>query len=398
MTGPVAAESFHPGTPTAGGEWLSQAFAHLDARRWGSLVRQCEAPELPAAVERTAGLLAVTAAAYLAQPQRMESRIGAAISAGTDRRALIASLMAAAHSHLQAAIRHAGGQDHPFDAGFHCEREAHALAIVMASARDASVARPRPPSPSAQIKALRALVDELRREVHGLRASSRADASTHPLLAQVREGRLTYLSVPKLASLARTCQAIEEQRIPGRFIEAGCALGGSAIVIGALKRRDRPFDVHDVFGMIPPPTDDDPPEVHQRYLDISQGKAMGLGGDRYYGYELDLQAIVTSNLERFGLDLATDNILLVRGLVQDTLIGRDAVALAHLDVDWYEPTRYCLQQLYPRLSCGGSIIVDDYRDWGGCRRAVDEFLGSIGDAVVGDDAAGSMKITKVRPS
>ena len=53
------------------------------------------------------------------------------------------------------------------------------------------------------------------------------------------------------------------------------------------------------------------------------------------------------------------------------------VAFAHVDVDWYEPVMTCLSRVFPSLVIGGSIILDDYHDWGGCRKATDEFLRKI---------------------
>lgn len=35
---------------------------------------------------------------------------------------------------------------------------------------------------------------------------------------------------------------------------------------------------------------------------------------------------------------------------------------------------FCLQAIYPHLSEGGFIILDDYNDYGGCRRATDASL------------------------
>jgi hypothetical protein len=50
------------------------------------------------------------------------------------------------------------------------------------------------------------------------------------------------------------------------------------------------------------------------------------------------------------------------------------LALLRLDTDWYESTRHELFTLYPRLSTGGVLIIDDYGHWDGARRAVDEYL------------------------
>ncbi len=46
--------------------------------------------------------------------------------------------------------------------------------------------------------------------------------------------------------------------------------------------------------------------------------------------------------------------------------------LPHLPV-WHE-----LEHLYPRLSVGGVLIIDDYGHWEGARRAVDEFIEAKG--------------------
>jgi asparagine synthase (glutamine-hydrolysing) len=48
--------------------------------------------------------------------------------------------------------------------------------------------------------------------------------------------------------------------------------------------------------------------------------------------------------------------------------------LAHIDCDWYEHVKYCLNFIRDAVSKYGVIVVDDYSDWPGCRRAVDEFL------------------------
>lgn len=45
-----------------------------------------------------------------------------------------------------------------------------------------------------------------------------------------------------------------------------------------------------------------------------------------------------------------------------------------LDTDFYESTWHELTHLYPRLEPGGILIVDDYGDWAGSRKAVDEYI------------------------
>ena len=52
----------------------------------------------------------------------------------------------------------------------------------------------------------------------------------------------------------------------------------------------------------------------------------------------------------------------------------EEIALLRIDTDWYESTRHELKHLYPRLSSGGVLIVDDYGYWKGARKAVDEYF------------------------
>jgi hypothetical protein len=72
-----------------------------------------------------------------------------------------------------------------------------------------------------------------------------------------------------------------------------------------------------------------------------------------------------------------ERIVLVKGPVEKTRPDTvpESIALLRLDTDWYESTRHELTHLYPRLSSGGVLIVDDYGHWQGSRKAVDEFLG-----------------------
>jgi hypothetical protein len=216
------------------------------------------------------------------------------------------------------------------------------------------------------------------------------------LIAEIRSRKLTYLSDGKLVSLLGTCRAIEEANLPGIFLEAGCALGGSAVLIAATKNTERPFFVYDVFGMIPPPTKEDSQDVHDRYRTIVEGKSTGIGGDKYYGYQENLYDVVQSNLKNFGINCEEQSVSLIKGLVQDTMKIDQPVAFAHVDVDWYEPVMTCMRRVFPNLVLGGSIILDDYHDWGGCRKAVDEYLREVTGQFVLDDSARSLKITRVR--
>jgi O-methyltransferase len=72
----------------------------------------------------------------------------------------------------------------------------------------------------------------------------------------------------------------------------------------------------------------------------------------------------------------TSRIKFVMGPVEKTIPGEmpERIALLRLDTDWYESTRHELINLYPRLSPGGILIIDDYGHWQGAQKAVDEFF------------------------
>jgi predicted O-methyltransferase YrrM len=193
-------------------------------------------------------------------------------------------------------------------------------------------------------------------------------------IKQAREEHLTYLKAEHLRSLAAAVLDAERAQLPGLILEAGTARGGSAIVMAAAKAPARPMKVYDVFGMIPPPGEQDGPDVHERYAKIAAGEAQGVGGDTYYGYRDDLYEEVTESFTRLGVPAAERNVELVRGLFEDTIVIDEPVAFAHLDGDWYESTMTCLERIAPRLVPGGRIVLDDYYMWSGCRRAVDEYF------------------------
>jgi O-methyltransferase len=197
---------------------------------------------------------------------------------------------------------------------------------------------------------------------------------TSSIAARVVAEGLTYLSPAALGDLHRTVQLIERQRLPGMFIEAGCALGGSALVITAAKRPERPFNVYDVFGMIPPPGEKDGPDVQRRYDEIRGGRSKGINGATYYGYQDDLLQTVTATFHRYGFDPDRCHVRLIEGLFENMLRIDGPVAFAHIDGDWYESVSCCLARIEPWLVPGGVLVIDDYDAWSGCRRAVDEYF------------------------
>jgi len=50
------------------------------------------------------------------------------------------------------------------------------------------------------------------------------------------------------------------------------------------------------------------------------------------------------------------------------------VALLHVDVDLYEPTKAALETFYPLMVSGGIVILDDYGAFPGANRAIEEYF------------------------
>mmetsp|Transcript_12303 Transcript_12303/g.39355 ORF Transcript_12303/g.39355 Transcript_12303/m.39355 type:complete len:390 (+) Transcript_12303:2-1171(+) len=86
---------------------------------------------------------------------------------------------------------------------------------------------------------------------------------------------------------------------------------------------------------------------------------------------------VRTTFARYGL--LDNSVRFVRGFFSDSLpplveSGElKQLALIRLDGDTYESTMTALEPLYPLLSPGGFVIVDDYHSFEECRRAVDEY-------------------------
>ena len=73
-----------------------------------------------------------------------------------------------------------------------------------------------------------------------------------------------------------------------------------------------------------------------------------------------------------------DNLLYYKGWFQNTVPAQadiiESICFLRLDGDLYESTKVCLEYLYPKISKGGYIVIDDYQSLTGCKKAVDEYL------------------------
>ena len=199
-------------------------------------------------------------------------------------------------------------------------------------------------------------------------------AEAEALITRIRRNNLSYCGKPKLENIAEAVLIVRHTNVIGEYIEAGVALGGSAILLGKIKPKEMPLKLYDVFGMIPAPGVNDGEDAHKRYNEIRLGKSDGLGHNTYYGYIENLLDVVKNNIRDAGLDLESNRIDCIPGLFENTLNPEAPIAFAHVDCDWYDSVKVCIDRITPHLLRGGIIIFDDYSSYQGCKRAVDEWL------------------------
>jgi len=186
---------------------------------------------------------------------------------------------------------------------------------------------------------------------------SRLDGEFPRLYRLVRP--YTTCGTMRLRGLYWAVQHVVTRDIPGSLVECGTARGGSAALMAlAAKQRGvaRTLWVFDTFEGLPPPTDADP-ELAKAYTGSCRGS----------------RDEVEALFDRLGV---LGQSRLVKGLFQETLpaCAVDRIAMLHIDGDWYESVKACLEHLYDRVTPGGVIQIDDYGHWEGARKAVDEFL------------------------
>ena len=84
---------------------------------------------------------------------------------------------------------------------------------------------------------------------------------------------------------------------------------------------------------------------------------------------------VKKNIEPYKQNLTVN---MIKGDIVETLKDNSnlpsSISVLRLDTDWYESTKVELEKLYPKLSSGGVLLIDDYGHFKGCRKAVDEYF------------------------
>jgi O-methyltransferase len=198
------------------------------------------------------------------------------------------------------------------------------------------------------------------------------DAETADIVRRVAPYTLT--STERVMVLCDALAYLTRARIPGAIVECGVGRGGSmmaaALALARLGDTDREFYLYDTFTHQPPPgaRDELPPAL------------AGLSGS-FQRHEIDDPVLAERRIDDVRDLIAstgypTERVNFIPGLVEETIPGRapGQIALCRLDTDWYGSVAHEMRHLYPRISPGGVLVIDDYGDLPGARRAVDEYL------------------------
>jgi O-methyltransferase len=192
------------------------------------------------------------------------------------------------------------------------------------------------------------------------------------IIKQVSEYTMT--SNERMFALYKAVQYIVKADIKGDFVEAGVWRGGSAmIVILALKElgiTDRKIYMYDTYEGMSEPSEED--------SNISNGAKASLkyfamlGKEEKWAYA-SLEEVKT-NISRLGYP--QENLIYVKGKIEETVpeVLSEKIALLRLDTDWYDSTKHELEYMYPNLTAGGVLLIDDYGHWAGCKKAIDEYF------------------------
>jgi hypothetical protein len=172
------------------------------------------------------------------------------------------------------------------------------------------------------------------------------------------------IGMKRLDSLQSCVEDVLARNVRGDVVEAGTWRGGAGIFLRAILKAygaaDRSVWIADSFEGLPSPDEEQFPADAGYYLHPHPFLAVSLDQ-------------VKLAFSRFGL--LDDQVNFVKGWFKDTLpkLCDNRWSVIRIDADLYESTMDALKFLYPNLSPGGYVIIDDYGGLACCREAVQDY-------------------------
>ena len=189
---------------------------------------------------------------------------------------------------------------------------------------------------------------------------------------------LTMISPHRLYALLQAVKYISNSKIQGDIVECGVWRGGVMIaaskLLWNLGEKDRNFYLYDTYAGMSKPTEFDVGFAGDVAAEKFEDTKLGEDSSDWCLATLDFVKKSVKNKTDYNFDQFN----FVEGKVEDTIPKTipNEIAILRLDTDWYESTKHEMEHLFPRLVKGGVLIIDDYGDWKGSRKAVDEYLAS----------------------
>jgi O-methyltransferase len=224
----------------------------------------------------------------------------------------------------------------------------------------ARIRDPKHPLKKALLKSLNSLL--------GRRGMQLARASTFS--PEARENGLdwapmadTMIGLKRLDNIQSCIETVLRNNVPGDLIETGVWRGGATIFMRAVLKAydvsDRVVWVADSFEGLPEPDDEKYP--------VDKGSKFHLFDVLHVSLDQ-----VKDNFSRYGM--LDEQVKFLQGWFKDTLPDAPIrrLAILRLDGDMYESTMDAMKSLYPKVSKGGFVIVDDY-GIEACRKAISDY-------------------------
>lgn len=173
----------------------------------------------------------------------------------------------------------------------------------------------------------------------------------------------TMVGLKRLENLQHCVETVLAENVPGDFIETGVWRGGASIFVKGVLRAHGDVVRHvwlaDSFRGLPPADPDRFP------------KDKGWNLAKFEELAISRQT-VENNFRAY--DLLDERVHFLEGWFKDTMPSApvDRLAVLRLDGDLYESTIQVLEPLYPKLSDGGFVIIDDF-GLAPCRAAVEDY-------------------------
>jgi Macrocin-O-methyltransferase (TylF) len=174
----------------------------------------------------------------------------------------------------------------------------------------------------------------------------------------------TMIGIRRLDNIQECVEKVLQDDIPGDFIETGVWRGGACIlmraILNALGVENRNVWLADSFAGVPVTSDKSHPlDQDMKFHNLNW--VLSCSEDQ-----------VRQNFARYGL--LDEQVKFLPGMFADTLPTApiNQLAVLRLDGDLYESTMDALVNLYPKVSVGGFVIVDDYLI-PACKQAVHDY-------------------------